>query len=258
MTSSDRRFDETAFAAFDAAFRLRPVEQPVSLPDQLDELILTNASIAPIPVTDLGPTRPFAETVARRQSARQLTPPDVGEVGLVVARCGLTRSSATDSAGVRVYHRPAPSAGARHPITLVVLADAVVGMARGGWVLDPDAAVLRPAVYAPSQVRAALEGVAAALHICDLPPAAVVAVAHPDRTLTRYPLGISLLWRETGALLMLLHLAATDIGLESCIAGTCGVLHEPSPSIHAPIDVGAVALGGRVGCAVAGCSPSAS
>jgi hypothetical protein len=82
-----------------------------------------------------------------------------------------------------------------------------------------------------------------ALHQAEPPPAAIVTVAHPDRTLTRYPAGISLLWREAGALLMLVHLAATDIGLGSCIVGTCGVLNPPSDSASHPVDVGAVAIG---------------
>ena len=235
-------------AAFSEANRMRPVEHAARFPSALDDLALATqvgeATTFPIPVTDLGPTRPFSETIAARYSIRELTPPTLQDVALVMARCGLTHNSGYDLAGARIDHRPAPSAGGRHPLSLVLLSRWVIGLAAGAWVLDPDAAVLRPAAYGSADVAAAFAAVAMALHLTEPPPAAIFTVAHPDRTLTRYPDGISLLWRETGALLMLVHLVATDIGLGSCIAGTCGVLHQVPHSTRHPIDLGAVALGG--------------
>ncbi|MGW0454524.1 hypothetical protein [Gordonia sputi] len=77
----------------------------------------------------------------------------------------------------------------------------------------------------------------------DVPPAAVFVVADPALTLSRYPLGDSLLWREAGALLMLLHLAATDIGLGSCVVGTTGLLLDDMPYEDGPLDLGCVCLG---------------
>jgi len=197
----------------------------------------------PVPVTDIGPTSPFAATVARRRSTRLLGPPSLSQIGLVVARAGLTRRSAYDAAGAPVAQRPAPSAGARHPLTLVVLARDVPGLPRGGWALDPDAAVLRRSVHAPDASDHALAQIGDALRISHPPPAAIVAVGYPNVTLSRYPDGISLLWREVGALLMLVHLAATDLGLGSCLAGTCAVLHPVADDPWAPVDLGAVALG---------------
>ncbi len=196
-----------------------------------------------VPVTGIGPTSPFAATIARRHSARLLGPPSLSQVGLVVARAGLTRRSAYDAAGAPVAQRPAPSAGARHPLTLVVLARDVPGLPRGGWALDPDAAVLRRSVHAPDASDRALAQIGDALRISHPPPAAIVAVGYPNATLSRYPDGISLLWRGAGALLMLIHLAATDIGLGSCLAGTCAVLHPVTDDPSAPVDFGAVALG---------------
>jgi SagB-type dehydrogenase family enzyme len=197
----------------------------------------------PIPVSDIGPTSPFAETVARRRSSRCLGPPTLSQIGIVVARAGLSRLSARDLAGAAIAQRPAPSAGARHPLTLVVLASDVSGLPSGGWALDPDAAVLRPSIHAPDAVTSALAQIGDALHISHAPPAAILAVGNPDATLSRYPDGISLLWREVGALLMLVHLACTDIGLGSCIAGTCAILHPVPSDPSALVDLGAVALG---------------
>jgi hypothetical protein len=197
----------------------------------------------PIPVTDLGPTSPFASTVANRHSIRHLGPPTLEQIGLIVARAGLTRRRGRDAAGALIAQRPAPSAGARQPLTLVVLAHELLDRAAGGWVLDPDAAVLRPTTYTSDVVQHALTQVGDALHLTELPPAVILAVGRPQATLSRYPGGISLLWREVGALLMLLHLAATDIGLGSCLVGTCAVLHPVTNEPSAPVDLGAVALG---------------
>ncbi len=202
----------------------------------------------PIPVTDIGPTLPFASVVAKRRSTRRFRPPELDQVGLIVARSGLTQHSARDFAGAPIAQRPAPSAGARHPLALVVLAHNVINLPAGAWVLDPDAAVLRPAMYSPDAVHRALAALSDALHRTELPPAAVMAVGRPGATLSRYPDGISLLWREVGALLMLVHLAATDIGLKSCLVGTCGVLHPVSGDPSALVDLGAVVLGAPVPC----------
>lgn len=196
-----------------------------------------------IPVTDLGPTTPFSSVVARRRSARDLASPSLSEVSLVMARSGLARCSWQDGPEVVAGSCPAPSAGARQPITLVLLAREVAGLTPGAWVLDAQAAVLRPGMQPAPAVDRALADIASALRLSTPPPAAILAVAQHTATLSRYPSGISLLWREVGALLMLIHLSAVDLGLGSCFVGTCGVLHPVSDDLDAPVDLGAVALG---------------
>jgi SagB-type dehydrogenase family enzyme len=235
-----------AAAAFAEARAIRPVRAASPSRNRLEDLSAPSSvpnALLPVPITDVGTTRPFAEVVAGRRSDRNLHPPSLIQVGTVLARAGLTRSRATDAAGVSIAYRAAPSAGARHPMTLVLLARHVRGLDAGSWILDPDAAVLRVGAHSPEQIEEALYEIAQAMKQPGPPPAAVVAVAYPDRTLSRYPLGISLLWRESGALLMLVHLAAADIGLGSCIVGTCGALHADDGSGTGPVDLGAVALG---------------
>lgn len=197
-----------------------------------------------VPVTDIGPTRPFAEVLAARRSARSFGPLELESLGTVLARSALVRRRWVGEDGFAESSRPAPSAGARHPLTLVVLAARVNGLAAGMWVLDPDAAVLRPARPGLGAPAEAFEAITAALRIADPPPATVFTVAQPARTLSRYATGMPLIWRDTGALLATLHLAATDLGLPSCIAGTSGVLFAGDAHSEAPVDTGAVAIGG--------------
>jgi SagB-type dehydrogenase family enzyme len=239
--SSGRR--PHVIAALAEAHRLRPTGDMSDAHTQRVRPALWLEDCETVPVTDVGPTMPFAETVARRRSIRQLATTTATDIGLVVARAGLTRSTAVDRAGAAIAHRAAPSAGGRQPLTLVVLARDVIGLPFGSWALDADAAVLRRAIHSAESITKALEQIADALRLAEPPPAAVVAVAHPDVTLSRYPEGLSLLWREVGAILMLVHLAAVDIGLGSCFVGTCGVLHPVSVDPLSPIDLGAVAIG---------------
>jgi hypothetical protein len=224
------------------AHRVVPVSARNNQDDGTSRCLWTDAPA--IPVTDLGPTQPFARTVRSRRSTRRLEPPSLNDLGLIAARAALTRFGAVTELGNPIASRPAPSAGARQPFQLAIITRHPLDGSRcdRAWVLDPDAAALRPARTTAEALDAALSSFADALNATEPPPAAIVAVGLPDRTLARYPDGISLLWREAGALLMLIHLAATDLGLGSCLIGSCGVLY-PIENVHHPVDLGAVAIG---------------
>lgn len=198
-----------------------------------------------IGVTDLGPSHPFDRVVRRRRSIRRLQAPRLDDLGRVVARAGLTRHGGTTELGNAVTSRPAPSGGARHPLCEVIITAEPLHEVhpQRAWVLDPDAAVLRPAATNVTAIDSALERFADALGLDTVPPAAVVAVGFPALTLDRYPGGMSLLWREVGALLMLVHLTATDLHLGSCLVGTCGALYPIGPTSGHPVDLGAVVIG---------------
>jgi hypothetical protein len=89
-----------------------------------------------------------------------------------------------------------------------------------------------------------LQGLLACFSARGIPivPCALLVVASFERTLNRYPAGSSLVWRDVGVLLGLLHLAAADLGLSSCILGTSGLLQK---DLMRPgeIDVGAIVFG---------------
>jgi SagB-type dehydrogenase family enzyme len=231
------------------AAAVRPVEHAPAAADSSSVLraLVSNSPDAPAPhdVTDLGPSRPFAEVLAGRSSDRGFARPDAADVGTVLARAALVRRRWSGTDGYARTSRPAPSAGARHPHVLVLLVHDVAGLFSGAWVLDPDRAVLRPAIHDPTRVSRALAAISDALRSATPPPAAVLTVAAPAATLARYPCGMPLVWRDAGALLATLHLAATDLGLASCLVGTAGILHDPDNDSDGLLDTGAVALGAR-------------
>lgn len=240
------RFGGTAATAagIAEARAVRPVEdvRPPA-PGPLVDLADPARTAEGVPVTDLGPSRPLADVLARRSSRRDLCRAGAGPLLTAVARAGLVRAGTAGDGAVPV-RTACPSAGGRQPFALVVVANDVDGLEDGGWVLDSDRAVLLPSLHTAENVAAANGAVAAALRREAPPPAVVLAVARPAATLGRYPSGLSLLWREAGALLTVLHLAAADLGLGSCLVGTAGVLHDGTGPGGGLFDMGAVAVGG--------------
>lgn len=182
-------------------------------------------------------SNPLADVLTRRRSKRDWAAPTLASLATVVVRCArvVDWSPATD--GYTSTRRPTPSAGARHPFDLYILARQVHGLAPGAWKFDPltcDLTVTEiPSTPALSRFAEIVDAKA--------PPAALVLVGHLDRTLSRYPTGLSLLWRDAGALLALLHLSAVDLHLASCIVGSCGVFLDDKHGKQ--IDMGALLVG---------------
>ncbi|MCF6506872.1 SagB/ThcOx family dehydrogenase [Blastococcus sp. MG754426] len=202
------------------------------------------ASHLAVPVTDLGPTRPFAEVLATRHSARSFGYLEAGALGTVLARAALTKRAWPGADRFTESSRPTPSAGARQPLTPVVVSHQVIGLPPGLWLFDTDEAVLRPCRADSSQIDRATRAVTDALDLDTAPPATVFLIAQPARTLSRYPGGMSLIWRDTGAMLATLQLAAADLRLSSCIVGTTGALFDCDDDPYGLTDTGALALGG--------------
>ena len=182
-------------------------------------------------------SRPLADVLATRRSQRNWMPPRLHDVATVVVRCARVLAWSVDPDGYVTTHRPVPSAGARHPLELYLLAADVEDLPQGTWHFDALSCDLARTALPHEPALARFGEVLGT----ESPPAALVAVAHLQRTLTRYPSGLSLLWRDAGGLLTTLQLCATDLGLASCIAGTCGVFADNLAD--GVVDVGALLLG---------------
>jgi SagB-type dehydrogenase family enzyme len=164
-------------------------------------------------------------------------------VATLLVRAGRLRDWMTSDDGYLATHRPAPSAGARHPFELLLLAGkGLDGLESGAYRFDPIKCALAPVPTDEVSSEEFLLSVGNRLGQSGMPPAAICLVAHLDRTLGRYPSGMSLVWRDAGAILQTLHLCATDLGLRSCVVGSCGLLYDEQ---RVPIvDAGCLAVGG--------------
>lgn len=186
---------------------------------------------------------PLAKVLENRHSARSFGSTTLAQVATLVMRSGRVREWTTVEDGYQATHRPTPSAGARHPFDLHLVAGRLVDdLDSGIYIFDaPAGALVRPR-GAKVDPAALLNRLGDHLGAPTPPAAAVFLVGYIDRTLSRYPAGMSLAWRDAGALLQTLHLCATDLRLRSCIAGTCGFLYNQAEG--PVIDMGCLALGG--------------
>lgn len=184
---------------------------------------------------------PLSEVFDMRASQRSLHPPPLGLIGTLLVRTSRVVRWDVSVEDFTSSHRPTPSAGARHPFDIWVAASDVTDLPQGWWIFDPlrcdlvQAAFHRP----PDDFLDELMSLTGAPR---RPPTAIVLVARFQRTLSRYPAGTSLVWRDAGVLLGYLHLCATDLGLGSCILGTSGLVMDDGKD-DLSCDVGCLIVG---------------
>jgi len=198
-----------------------------------------------IPLGALGLTESarLADILERRHSSRAFGPTTVSQVATLLMRSGRVRDLTTADDGYQASRRPTPSAGGRHPFDLhLAIGHRVEGLQPGMYVFDAVSGSLVVQSDAKGPPEDLLTQVGDHLGSPSAPTAVIFLVGYLDRTLSRYPAGMSLAWRDAGALLQTLHLCATDLKLRSCIAGICGALYseEQGPVV----DMGCLALGG--------------
>ncbi len=189
-------------------------------------------------------SRALADVLERRHSSRVFAAASLPQIATVLMRSARVRDWTTVEDGYQASHRPAPSAGARHSFDLhLVAARHIDGLDPGEYLFNAVAGTLvrqdRPDLD-PSEL---LDQIGDRLGSPSAPPAAIFLVGHLDRTLSRYPAGMSLAWRDAGSLLQTLHLCASDLGLRSCIIGTCALLLDEDAGPM--IEMGCLALGGK-------------
>jgi len=129
-----------------------------------------------------------------------------------------TRASYREQDGFLWQSRPAPSAGGRHPIDVIVLQEE-----RGqvmGRLYDPIAHALCKLSIDQRRAITFYRHVNAMISASD--GVVIWFVAQFGRTLGRYVYGESLVWRDAEALLATVYLVCEALGLACCAIGSTG------------------------------------
>lgn len=160
------------------------------------------------------PSQPFEAVLEQRRSERRLTRAPLRQVINAIAFATRPRAILEGDAFHR-SRRPSPSAGALHPVDLVLIAPP---RAFRYEPLTHQVEVLR--VARPEVLGHILHQSRIILPECSATP--IVFVADLARVACHYDNPESLLWRDAGALLQTLALVATAYGLAFCPLGILG------------------------------------
>jgi SagB-type dehydrogenase family enzyme len=241
MTSS--RLTPTTLAAIKEAHGIAVSSRTVSEPETRVRRRIR------LKVTSILRTR-FETVLSSRTSHRAFGSLDESELAALLFHACRIRSSWSQAGGYRATSRAAPSAGARHPIDILVVREGPDRF-RADRLRSTRVYLFDPLTTDFCQLDASLARILrstnahAAKLLGSRPPATLCLLARIDRTLARYPGGLSLVYRDTGALMATIMMVATSLGLASCPLFAGVDTHARHDLLRwGWVDVGGVAVGG--------------
>jgi SagB-type dehydrogenase family enzyme len=159
------------------------------------------------------------EVLHRRRSRRRFGPLQEDQLSALLWFAAKTLAMARQPSGFLWQHRPAPSAGGRHPVCILVCTPFVRPFELS--VYDPDGHALLNLKPTESKAEQAfIDELQTVLPIQD--GTVFWFAADFLRTASRYESGGSLVWRDAGALLATIHIAAEALRLHCCAYGPIG------------------------------------
>lgn len=188
------------------------------------------------------PSPAILDLLRHRRTKRQFWPLSDIELSNFFWHACRSREAWSSEIGFDLEHRAAPSAGAIHPIHVVINRP---GDARW-WLYEPHGHFLVELPTATSLFNGLLSH---SQTVLDAPDAIrLLLLAEPGKTFAKYSDGCSLVWRDAGALLAVMALTAEGLGHSFCPLGITG---EPWASSLAKqgelIGVGLALLGSASG-----------
>jgi SagB-type dehydrogenase family enzyme len=172
-------------------------------------------SIRTFPSTPDFCTRSFAQIAHARRTRRSFGSLDDAQLSALLSLTCRAKSVISTKLGFPQSTRPSPSAGAVHPIHVVLN-----GIRDSGWYryepFNHHLVELKSRVEV-SAVRSALDKV-----IPGERATLILFAAEPEMTFTKYRDGSSLVWRDAGVLQGYFAAAAEALGLGLCLIGVTG------------------------------------
>jgi SagB-type dehydrogenase family enzyme len=162
------------------------------------------------------PNQPFCEVISARRTRRAFGQVDNKELATLLWLTCRGQEWGDTTLGFPLTKRPAPSAGAIHPIHVLVNTSGDNRWWR--YIADDHAlADINAGMLDANEIRRALEDVLAPSQ-----GTIILFVAEPGKTFAKYDDGCSLVWRDAGVLLGCMALTAESLNLNFCPLGITG------------------------------------
>lgn len=178
-------------------------------------LVWPAGELVPLPPPSESATRSFSDVALARRTRRNFLALGTGNLSSLLSLTCRVQKVGDTALGFPLTQRPAPSAGAIHPIHLILLEPGTSAWQR----YEPfqHALVNVPTSVDAQHVRRAMEEVLAA------PGATLLLLAaEGGMTAAKYDRPWSLVWRDAGVLLGWLSIAAEALDLSFCPLGVTG------------------------------------
>ncbi len=213
--------------------------RPRSEPKPYRPVVWPEVQFVPLPEGSIPDTPPFASVVEARRTRYSFAPLLDDQLGALMQFTCRVRAALAGPLAFAQSHRPAPSAGAIHPVHVVVHRPGDAALCR----YDPFEHGLSKldTSLKPSALRTAMH------EVLDAPAGTLLLfVAEPGLTASKYEDAASLVWRDAGVLLGMFSMAAEALSLNFSPMGVTG---EPWASQLIPgaslVGVGAAFVGAR-------------
>lgn len=162
----------------------------------------------------------FSEVLKLRRSSRDFGSISIEILSEILFLSAHVKHGFSNSFGNSLSYRPSPSAGARHPVEILICSIPIFKNER----------LFRYDPFNHRIQELALDEeicIKLRLHISESFPQSELAtiiwfLAFPDKTSAKYENAESLIWRDIGTLANTIQLCCTFLGLNSCISGTLG------------------------------------
>lgn len=160
-------------------------------------------------------SKPIADVLLHRRTKREFSFLSTEMLGALTWLTCQTQQTGHEDLGFPLSLRPCPSAGAIHPIHLLV-----IGPEGDGWFRYDSTSHALDEMKTKVDPRKVLE----AMHAVLPAPSATLLIlaAEPERTGAKYEAPASLVWRDAGVILGVLAVAAEALDLSFCPLGVTG------------------------------------
>lgn len=171
-------------------------------------------SVSLVPPEDM--VQSFCDVVAARRSTRTFGPLAITDMSSLLWYSSRVLARQGSALGFDLSHRPAPSAGAIHPIHVLACSSAHDSWQR----YDPDRHCLTEVPHGLLAPRDAMAQIAPALDPQE--GTLLWLAAEVGKTASKYENPETLIWRDAGALIAHFGLVASYLGLHFCALGATG------------------------------------
>jgi SagB-type dehydrogenase family enzyme len=159
---------------------------------------------------------PFIDVFLSRKSSRQFTPLSITEISELLYYSSKIHLIETDG-DVAISFRVTPSAGARHPVDILLSQPAPINERILSYYNPPE-----HSLFTLNLEQTAQNNFFEEIHDCiNINNATILWFSiQTTRTSSKYENAMSLYWRDTGAVLYCIQLISTYLGYNSCPIGT--------------------------------------